>query len=100
MGLSNDGSRGIGAFIYRDAIGHGANDFKGVRLRWMLGLSRPEDGTPPGRACEHDPAKAAVQVHALAMVYVPECPFKVGTSLKIGIDRFPDGPNGPSWAAP
>ena len=31
--LSEDGSRGIGVFIYRDAIGHGANNFKGKPIR-------------------------------------------------------------------
>ena len=81
--LSEDGSRGMGVFIYRDAIGHGANDFKAVKLRWLNGAGKV------------DPAKAAVKVHAIAMVYVPEGPFKVGSGLPTGISKFNDGPDMP-----
>ncbi|MFC1462802.1 hypothetical protein ACFLQU_04270, partial [Verrucomicrobiota bacterium] len=81
--LSEDGSRGMGVFIYRDAIGHGANDFKAVKLRWLNGAGKV------------DPAKAAVKVHAIAMVYVPEGSFKVGTGLPTGISKFNDGPDMP-----
>jgi formylglycine-generating enzyme required for sulfatase activity len=81
--VSEDGSRGIGMFIFRDAIGHGANSFKGVKLRWQHGVDKV------------DPTKAAVKVHPIAMVYVPEGPCKVGTGYPTGITRFNDGPDMP-----
>ena len=61
VGLSDDpagsgagGKRGVGVFVCRAAIGQGANNFKGVRLRWAHGADKV------------DPSKAAVRVHALA----------------------------------
>ena len=81
--VSEDGSRGIGVFIYRDAIGHGANTFKGVKLRWQHGAGKV------------DPTKAAVRVYAIPMVYVPEGPCKVGSGYPTGISRFSDGPDMP-----
>ncbi len=81
--VSDDGSRGIGMFIFRDAIGHGANLFKGVKLRWQHGADKV------------DPTQAAVKVHPIAMVYVPEGPCKVGSGLRTGITRFNDGPDMP-----
>ena len=81
--VSEDGSRGIGMFIFRDAIGHGANTFKGVKLRWQHGADKV------------DPTQAAVKVHPIAMVYVPEGPCKVGSGLRTGITRFNDGPDMP-----
>ena len=42
VGLSDDGKRGAGVFIYRDGPGHGANNWKGVALRWM----HAADGVP------------------------------------------------------
>jgi hypothetical protein len=87
-GLGAGGRRGIGVFVYRDAIGHGHNDFKGVKLRWLHGADKV------------DPSKAAVQVHTLAMVYVPEGPFKAGSGIRVPIDRFPDGPRRPVVGGP
>jgi len=81
--LSDDGSRGMGVFIYRDAIGHGRNDWKGIKLRWLHGADKV------------DPAKAAIRVHPIAMVYVPEGPFKVGTAEKSGYSPFAHGPDVP-----
>ena len=83
VGTTDDGARGIGVFIYRDAIGHGANNFKGVKLRWQHGADKV------------DPTKAAVKVHPIAMVYVPEGPCKVGSGYPTGINRFSDGPDMP-----
>jgi len=88
VGLTDDGKRGVGVFIYRDAIGHGNNDFKGVKLRWLH------------RSDKVDPAKAAVNVHALAMVYVPEGPFKAGSGIAVPINRFRDGPTRPIVGGP
>jgi formylglycine-generating enzyme required for sulfatase activity len=63
VGLTDDGSRGTGVFIYRKAAGVGANDFKGIQLRWLhAGGQAPTPDTQ-------------VSVHALAMVYIPEGPF-------------------------
>jgi len=88
VGLTDNGKRGVGVFIYRDAIGCGTNDFKGVKLRWLHGADKV------------DPAKAAVQVHTLAMIYVPEGPFKAGSGIRIPIDRFPDGLKRPVVGGP
>ena len=77
------GSCGMGAFIYRDAIGHGVNDWKGVKLRWI----HARDGVDPGRA--------AVRAHAVAMVYVPEGPFMIGGVGKSSVMPFADGPDFP-----
>jgi formylglycine-generating enzyme required for sulfatase activity len=64
VGLTDDGTRGVGAFVYRKAAGHGPNDFRGVTLRWLHGAV--------------DPAAVDLKVFALEMVYVPQCPFWAG----------------------
>ena len=71
--LSDDGTRGVGVFFYRDAVGHGTNDWKKIKLRWLHGADKV------------DPAKADVKVHAIPMVYVPAGPFKVGSGAPSGI---------------
>jgi hypothetical protein len=81
--LSDDGKRGMGVFIYRDALGAGPVSFKGIKLRWLHGASNV------------DPAKAAIKVHPIAMVYVPEGPFKVGVREESGLSPFSDGPDIP-----
>jgi hypothetical protein len=82
--LSDDGSRGMGVFIYRAALGHGVNDWKKIKLRWNHGANKVE------------PAKAAVKVHAIPMVYIPAGPFKVGSGAPSGIyAKFADGPDFP-----
>ena len=62
-GLGAGGPRGMGVFIYRDAVGHGRNDWKGIKLRWMhppsTGGSGATGGTP------FDPGKAAIRGHAV-----------------------------------
>jgi len=35
MGLSDDGKRGLGVFVYRNALGSGPNDWKSMKLRWQ-----------------------------------------------------------------
>ncbi len=42
IGLSDDGKRGLGVFVYRNAPGSGPNDWKGVKLRWLCDA----DGVP------------------------------------------------------
>jgi formylglycine-generating enzyme required for sulfatase activity len=37
LGLSDNGQRGLGVFIYRNAPGSGPNDWKSVKLRWQHG---------------------------------------------------------------
>ncbi len=81
--LSDDGTRGMGVFIYRDAVGQGPNKFKGIKLRWMHGAGKV------------DPAKAGLRVYPISMVYVPEGPFKVGSGADSGFTQFPDGPTVP-----
>ncbi|HUT32932.1 MAG TPA: SUMF1/EgtB/PvdO family nonheme iron enzyme [Phycisphaerae bacterium] len=67
VGLSDDGKRGVGVFVYRATAGHGANDWKGVTLRWL----HEADGADAPEAAE-------TKVFAVQMVYVPECAFWVG----------------------
>jgi formylglycine-generating enzyme required for sulfatase activity len=84
--LSDDGTLGMGVFIYRDAVGHGVNDWKKIKLRWIH----------PRASGKFNPAKAAVKVHAIPMVYVPTGPFKVGSGRPSGIyAKFADGPDFP-----
>jgi len=64
IGLSDDGKRGIGVFVYRKTAGHGPNDFKGVTLRWLHGAV--------------DPGAVELKVFALQMVYIPQCAFWAG----------------------
>jgi len=80
-GLSDDGKRGVGLFVYRDKVGGGANDFKGLTLRWL----HDADGVK-------DPGAADLKVFAIQMVYVPQCAFWAGdgtTSSTPG--QFPVG---------
>ena len=67
VGLSDDGKRGLGVFIYRSAHGHGPNDWKGVTLRWL----HSADGVS-------DPGAVELKVLAIEMVYVPACAFWAG----------------------
>ncbi len=64
VGLTDDGTRGVGVFVYRKTAGHGPNDFKGVTLRWLHGAVTP--------------AAVELKVFALEMVYVPQCAFWAG----------------------
>jgi hypothetical protein len=99
--LSDDGTRGMGLFIYRNAVGNGRNDWKGIKLRWNHPPTPAAAGSgaasPPAAAgTRFDPARAAVQVHAIPMVYVPTGPFKVGSGRPSGIfAKFADGPDMP-----
>jgi len=96
VGPSADGSRGLGVYIYRDAIGYGTNDFKGVKLRWLHAgdSSTPLPSAELG-AGKFDPARAALKVHAVAMVYVPEGPFDEGGYHGRVIPWYLDGPTVP-----
>jgi hypothetical protein len=97
VGLTDDGGKGLGVFIFRNAVGQGTNNFKGVKLRWQHPASSPDkSGNYAGTSgAKFDPAKAAVRVYAIAMVYVPEGPCKVGSAGRTGITRFNDGPDMP-----
>lgn len=81
--LSDDGSRGMGVFIYRNALGQGTNNWKGIKLRWLHGPDKV------------DPAKAAIQVHAIAMVYIPTGPYMIGFNGESGVMPYADGPDFP-----
>ncbi|MFZ4397807.1 MAG: SUMF1/EgtB/PvdO family nonheme iron enzyme, partial [Kiritimatiellia bacterium] len=72
VGLCDDGSAGLGVFVYRAADGVGANAFKGLKLRWVLTPSVAGAASP----ARFDPAKAEVKVYAIPMVYVPGGPFQ------------------------
>ena len=81
IGLSDDGERGIGAFVYRAAAGYGANDWKGMTLRWL----HQADGVD-------NPGAADLRVFALRMVYVPRCAFWVGDGT-VNATTGPFSPN-------
>ena len=67
VGPSDDGKRGLGVFVYRAAPGHGANDWKGVTLRWL----HKADGV-------EEPGAVDIKVFGIQMVYVPQCAFWAG----------------------
>jgi formylglycine-generating enzyme required for sulfatase activity len=67
VGLTDDGQRGLGVFVYRATAGSGANDFKGVTLRWLHGADGVEN-----------PGAVELKVLAIQMVLVPQCAFWVG----------------------
>jgi len=67
VGMTDDGERGLGAFVYRAAPGHGANDLRGLSLRWLHGA----DGVD-------DPGSVDIKVLAIEMVYVPQGAFWAG----------------------
>jgi len=67
VGPTDDGKRGLGVFVYRAAAGSGANDWKGVTLRWLHGA----DGVD-------DPGAVDLRVLAVEMVYVPKGAFWAG----------------------
>ena len=67
IGPSDDGKRGVGAFVYRAAAGSAASDFRGVTLRWLHEVDGVEN-----------PGAVDVKVLAIQMVYVPQCAFWAG----------------------
>jgi len=67
VGLTDDGQKGVGVFIYRNAVGHGANAFKQVKLRWLHASNE---------VVKTDTVN--LQVHAIEMVYVGNGAFNVG----------------------
>jgi formylglycine-generating enzyme required for sulfatase activity len=67
VGLTDDGKRGVGVFVYRRAPGRGANDFKGVSLRWLHGAHGVDD-----------PGSVDLRVLVIEMVYVPKGAFWAG----------------------
>jgi len=67
VGPSDDGKRGVGAFVYRGTAGSGPNDWKGVTVRWL----HKADGI-------EDPGAVDLKVFAIQMVYVPQCAFWLG----------------------
>jgi len=75
MGLTDDGKRGVGAFVYRAAAGSGANDWKGVTLRWLHTADGVDD---PSTSLRAGPGAVDLKVFAIQMVYVPQCAFWVG----------------------
>lgn len=68
VGLSDDGTRGLGAFLYRATPGVGTNDWCDIRLCWLDGA----DGVSDAGAME-------VKVYAVEMVYVPQGPYALGS---------------------
>lgn len=58
--IVNATSDGMGVFIYRSTNGSGANDFKGIQLRWNYGANSVSDD-----------ATVQLRVFAIEMVYIP-----------------------------
>jgi hypothetical protein len=70
VGLTDDGQRAVGVFVYRKAAGHGPNDWRGVTLRWL----HKADGVD-------EPGAAELKAITIQMVYVPEGAFWAGDGL-------------------
>jgi len=43
IGLTDDGQRGLGVFVYRNAPGSGPNEFRAMKLRWLHGADGVEN---------------------------------------------------------
>jgi len=65
VGLTD--GKGVGVFIYRDAPGHGTNDWQNVQLRWLHASNNVVNAD-----------SLDIQVHAIEMVYVDQGPFSAG----------------------
>lgn len=65
---------GLGAFIYRGAVGTGTFTKTGAQLRWNYGVNYKTGSTPIG-----DNDIIDIQVYAIEMVYVPQGAFTVGS---------------------
>ncbi len=70
LDMGVNGTRGMGAFIYRSTAGTGNNSWASIKLKWNYG----QDGIP-------DTALVTLDVHAVEMVYVPSGSFWVGDGV-------------------
>lgn len=70
LDMGVNGTRGMGAFIYRTATGSGNNAYNGIRLKWNYGADNVSDS-----------ALVTLDVHAIEMVYVPDGAFQVGDGV-------------------
>ena len=70
LDMGVNGTRGMGAFIYRAAAGTGNNAWSNLKLKWNYGA----DGVS-------DSALITLDVHAIEMVYVPSGSFFVGDGV-------------------
>ncbi len=62
-----NGTKGLGAFIYRAGTGTGNVNYSNIRLKWNYGV----DGVS-------DAALITLDVHAIEMVYIPGGAFQLG----------------------
>jgi hypothetical protein len=76
VGLSDDGGKGTGVFVYRAAVGAGANAFNGLKLRWLHGADKVTD-----------PSQVKINAYAIPMVYIPKGPFKSKSPWKYPISQ-------------
>lgn len=65
-----NGTKGVGAFVYRAGTGTGNNTFNAIKLKWNYGV----DGVS-------DAALVTLDVHSIEMVYIPEGAFQVGDGV-------------------
>lgn len=69
------GNPGVGAFIYRSAVGEGTFSISNVRLRWNYGANGVLDNDA-----------VDVRVFAIEMVYVPQGSFSVGDGIVVPVN--------------
>ena len=60
LDMGVNGTRGMGAFIYRSTAGTGNNTWASIKLKWNYG----QDAVP-------DTALVTLDVHAVEMIYIP-----------------------------
>ena len=70
LDMGVNGTRGMGAFVYRGGAGTGNNAWVNLKLKWNYGA----DGVS-------DSALVTLDVHAIEMVYVPTGSFFVGDGV-------------------
>ena len=69
VGRTDAGTKGVGVFIYRNAVGSGAVNFTNVTLKWLHGVDTAIIGP-----------QVEIAVLANEMVYVPTGAFAVGNT--------------------
>ena len=70
LDMGVNGTRGMGAFVYRSVAGTGNNAWSNLKLKWNYGA----DGVS-------DAALVTLDVHAVEMVYIPSSEFSVGDGV-------------------
>ncbi len=81
VGRTDDGTKGVGVFVYRDAVGSGNVNYEKIKVRWLHGV----DGVPGN-------TKVDLAVYAIEMVNVAAGQFMLGDGGNADVDtRFRTG---------